>query len=162
MQYLVFMCLTGNQLTLSIILHDSLFNTTAHYSSQEWDIYMCSVEIHISDTTSLVILKTVFVLKTFIWPDGAALWRRSWGSWWTTNCPRVSSALWPRRPMVTWDALGSALPVGQGRQFRPSTQPCTSGVLCPALHFSARGRRRAPGVGPVDSNKDEEGMDHLS
>lgn len=67
--------------------------------------------------------------------------------WWTTDCPWASrESLWPKRPVVPWDALERALPAGQGRWCCSSTQHWwdTSAMLPPAVGSSLQGRHGAP------------------
>jgi len=53
-----------------------------------------------------------------------ALWRKTWTSWWTVHWPRASSVpLWPRRPIVSWGALGRSLQVSWVRWSSLTPQP---------------------------------------
>lgn len=54
----------------------------------------------------------------------AALQRRTWEFWHTASCPWASSVpFWRKRPVVSYSALGKALPSVWEGWFFPSTQP---------------------------------------
>lgn len=88
----------------------------------------------------------------------AALWRRIWEPWGTARWPWASCvSLWPSRPVVSWGALGGALPAGRGRWPCPFTHPWWGYILlCPLLGSSVEEGCGACWAGPVESYRDDE------
>jgi len=58
--------------------------------------------------------------------------------------------LWPRRPMVSWSALKTAWPAGQGRE-------ATFRLLRPILGSSSSKRQGSPKRRPAKGHKNDKG-----